>query len=298
MLQQTQVATVIPYWERWMAAFPTVESLAMASEDQILSLWQGLGYYRRGRMLWQGARQVAELGMPETAKSWETVSGVGRYTAGAIASIALSEAVPLVDGNVQRVYARLTADQGEEKTLAARAWNWAASNVDQARPGDWNQALMELGATVCKPVKIICDVCPVTSFCLAFKQGITESVPRPKPRVEAVSLSFETWIPVRDDHFGVCQIPAGQWWEGMWEFPRAVVLDSGMENAELRSVVGPGWVEHLGTIRHAVTKHRIQLSVSRVFCESAVDALSWVSLEELQELAMPAPMRKAIGMLR
>ena len=297
MLQQTQVSTVIPYWERWMARFPTVESLAVATEEDILSLWQGLGYYRRGRMLWQGAVQVCSNGMPTSASEWERVSGVGRYTGGAIASIALGEVVPLVDGNVQRVYARLNADTSEEKLLSKSAWDWAGSVVDSERPGDWNQALMELGATVCKPKDPSCSVCPLTGNCMAFRQGLQGSIPRAKVRQVTKSLSLETWIPLCEGRFGVRQIPASQWWEGMWEFPRASAT-SDVENAELRGIVGEGWVQHVGSFRHAVTHHRILLSVSRVYCESQVTGLQWVTGEELEKLSLPAPMRKALGMSR
>ncbi|HEY3780555.1 MAG TPA: A/G-specific adenine glycosylase [Fimbriimonadaceae bacterium] len=293
MLQQTQVATVIPYYNRWMTRFPTVESLAAADEQEVLSLWQGLGYYRRCRMLLEGAKQVFTHGLPTDANGWQKIKGVGRYTAGAIASIALNEPVPVVDGNVERVFARLTACDSGRPELTNKAWGWAQKVLSHERSGDWNQALMELGATVCTASNPSCEKCPIRSNCLAYKRGLVDELPRAKPKAATVKLQHAVWIPMHGSKIGVRQIPQGEWWEGMWEFPRVDKCKS----AELAAITGLGNIAALRTIRHSVTHHRIEVEVFTIECQTMSANLKWVTVEELQRLPMPAPQRKAFGLL-
>ncbi|MGE0784835.1 MAG: A/G-specific adenine glycosylase [Sandaracinaceae bacterium] len=187
MLQQTRVETVIPYYERFMARFPTTASLAEASQDDVLSYWSGLGYYRRARLLHEGVREVvARYGgaVPEDPADRRSLPGVGRYTAGAIGSIAFGRAEPLVDGNVARVLARVHAIDtplGQKDTERA-LWSHAEALVLGERPGDLNQALMELGATVCTPKRPTCLVCPWRAECRARAEGRTDALPVPKPK--------------------------------------------------------------------------------------------------------------------
>lgn len=278
MLQQTQVATVIPYYDRWMSRFPTLEALASASEADVLSLWQGLGYYRRCRMLLQGARWASEHGTPESASEWIRAPGVGRYTAAAIASISGGEKVAVVDGNVERVFARFTGCELSGPALTRAAWEWAEKQVPPDRPGDWNQAIMELGATVCKPREPLCPSCPLALDCLAFPDGRQASLPVPTAKPETVHLKQAAWVHLWENQYGLEQIPAGEWWEGMWRFPP--------------SSNGPG--KTIGVIRHSVTHHRIALSVHLV--TQPAGHLQWYSLEELKHLPMPAPQRRALKM--
>ena len=294
MAQQTQVGTVIPYWERWLARFPTVEALAAADEADVLAQWQGLGYYRRARLFLAGARWVARHGMPRTASGWKEVPGVGPYTAGAIASIAFGDPAPLVDGNVERVYARLADDASSDAPLHRAAWRWATEGVHGERPGDWNQALMELGATVCVPRAPLCERCPLTAHCLAHQRGTQASRPAPAKRRETVDLRFAVWVPVCEGRYGMRQIPSGEWWEGMWEFPRAP-LD---EEASLAKLVGEGWRQEAGTVRHAVTHHRIENRVSLVRCEERSPALEWFAEDELAAIPIPTPQRRALALVK
>lgn len=285
MLQQTQVATVIPYWERWMARFPSVDSLANADEQDVLSHWQGLGYYRRGRLLQAGAKYVLEHGLPTNAGGWLAVPGVGRYTAGAIASIAQGLPAALVDGNVERVFARLTACPSSGAALTKAAWVWAEDNLHRAGPGDWNQALMELGATVCRPQNPDCPSCPIKGSCTAVAEGDPTRFPtRVGPR-STVVMNFHVLVPLSvRGRFGVRQIPPGQWWEGMWEFPREDSLKA-LPNLE-------GKRTNLPTVRHSVTHHRITLHVERIEVESEDPGLTWLTPDEMEDLPMPAPQRK------
>jgi A/G-specific adenine glycosylase len=294
MLQQTQVETVLPYYVRWMTALPTVGALATADEQEVLSLWQGLGYYRRARLLRKGAEWIVTNGMPIELASWRRVPGVGPYTAAAVSSIAFGYSAAVVDGNVERVYARLAADDATGPTLRKAAWTWAERSLNEARPGDWNQALMELGATVCRPVKPQCPLCPLEERCIARQTWRVESFPTPRVRAPVVRLHHAVWIPVWRGRFGVRQIAAGQWWAGMWEFPRAKATD---ENETLRLLVGPGWVEHVATFRHSVTQHRIRVDVSLVRVEGTTEELRWLTFEELAALPMPSPQRKALRLL-
>ncbi|KAG9405704.1 hypothetical protein AC1031_003619 [Aphanomyces cochlioides] len=175
MCQQTRVDTVVQYFTKWMEVFPTIETLANADPDQVNSVWAGLGYYRRARMLHQGAKYVMEKfngEMPSDVESLKSIPGIGPYTAGAIASVAFQQVEPLVDGNVIRVFSRLRAIGGDpnHKPLLKHCWDSGKELIDENRPGDFNQALMELGATVCSIQTPSCESCPVKDFCLAYAQ--------------------------------------------------------------------------------------------------------------------------------
>ena len=287
MLQQTQIATVLPYYERWMARFPTVQALADSDEQEALSLWQGLGYYRRCRMLLAGARFVAEHGMPTGVKNWLKVPGIGRYTAGAIASISQQEPTPLVDGNVERVFARFTGCDLAGPALHKRAWEWAEKSLFKPRPGDWNQALMELGACVCKPAEADCPRCPLKDSCVANAKGLQRDLPKKAPKPQTIRLQEVVRIPYYSGSFGVRQIPEGEWWQGMWEFPRTRL-------GAIEQELGPGATEHAGAVKYQVTNHKLTMETYLQHCEVPVSGLTWVSPAELEKLPLPAPQRRAL----
>ncbi len=193
MLQQTRVQAVIPYFERWLARFPTVEALAFATLDEVLPLWSGLGYYSRARNIHRAARQIVdEHGgkLPAEAAELRKLPGIGPYTAGAISSIAYGRQAPLVDGNVARVFARLYAIDGNIKSTTANRllWRYAAELVPETDPGDFNQGLMELGATVCTPTRPSCLVCPIRRYCRAFAMGRQHDLPMMPARKRARDL--------------------------------------------------------------------------------------------------------------
>ena len=292
MLQQTGVSTVIPYFERWMRRFPTISALAQATEEEMLSHWQGLGYYRRGRNLWTAAKEMSSL--PETHEEWLKVRGVGSYTAGAIASIALGEAVPLVDGNVERVYSRLCNDAASGTALNRAAWQWATAELRHGCAGDWNQALMELGATVCKPKNPLCSECPLQQVCVAFNQGTQNELPIKTAKTKSVELHFAVWIPIYNNTFGLRQISPGQWWEGMWEFPKGAVAADTYVHGDLAQLLGDGWRKELPRLRHVVTHHKISLYPSVLHLNEPVDDLRWFTREELETLPLPSAQRKLL----
>jgi len=220
MLQQTRVATVLGYWDDWFERFPDVATLAAAELDEVLLAWQGLGYYRRARFLHRGARMVRDdLGgaIPTTYEGLRDIPGLGPYAAGAVASIAFGEPVPAVDGNVRRVLARWfdEADPGD-------AWyrDQAMELVDPVRPGDWNQALMELGATLCTPTAPVCGACRVASWCAAREAGTQEERPAPARRPKVTARTFVSAVVVTPDgSLLLRKRPADGLLGGMWSFP-------------------------------------------------------------------------------
>ena len=233
MLQQTRVATVIPYWERWLARFPTVAALAAAPLDDVLAHWAGLGYYSRARNLHAAAQQLGDQ-LPRSAAELRAVRGIGPYTAGAIASIAYGERVPLVDGNVARVVARLFAIELDIKSTAGGKALWQrAAEIMQAlpetsAPGDLNQGLMELGATLCSPTAPRCLVCPIATACAAARQGRQHELPvvaarkaeRDLPLVERTLV----WIE-EDGELLVGRRVRGGLFGGLWELPELAAAE-------------------------------------------------------------------------
>lgn len=279
MLQQTVVASVIEPYRRWMERFPTIEVLAAAELDEVLHAWQGLGYYRRARLLHQAAKEIAEHGWPQDRKGMQAVPGIGPYTAGAVLSIAFDLPEPLVDGNVERVYARLMADPTPPPALTKRAWAWAEAAMPPERPGDWNQALMELGATVCRPRTPLCHVCPWQGICQGT-QGDISLYPAPKSRPEMIELELPLAVCERNGKYALVRYPEGGWWAGMYGFPPAA---------------GPQGVE-IGRFKFVLTRHRLTVRVLRV--EQLEGEVEWFSPEQFADLALPALHRRAWDIVR
>lgn len=269
MLQQTRVETVVPYYQRFLKRFPTPAALADADEDAVLAHWSGLGYYRRARLLHTGVREVvARYGgqVPEDADARRALPGVGRYTAGAIGSIAFDRPEPIVDGNVTRVLARLLRIDTPVGATATtkRLWEEAASLVPSERPGDFNQALMELGATVCTPRRPQCDSCPLIEECGAYAHGEVDTLPIPKPKKAPITMKLsavvatsgrgaerQVWLVKGDQALfgGLWGVPMG---EGE---PRDALREAGLR-ARLQS-------EPVGRIEHLLSHRRLQVEVYR-----------------------------------
>jgi A/G-specific adenine glycosylase len=254
MLQQTQVDRVKEYFARFLERFPDVRALALAPEPEVLKRWEGLGYYRRARQLHAAAKQiVAEHGgeFPRTAAGLRGLPGIGRYTAGAIASIAFGEREPIVEANSRRVIARLVGHgapvggAGDEPL-----WRIAAELVPARDPGLFNQAVMDLGATVCTVTRPLCNKCPLAGSCVARATGRVEAIPS-LPRPRAVKQLRETALVLQaGDRVVVEQRGEGEWWEGLWDFPRAAAGERRRAGDRL-----------LGTVTYTVTHHRITCRV-------------------------------------
>lgn len=225
MLQQTQVDTVMPYFERFMTAFPTVRALAEAPLGDVLKLWEGLGYYSRARNLHHAAQIINNdfNGVfPATADGLQQLPGIGRYTAGAIASIAFGQSAPVLDGNVIRVFARLTDLDADvtQNAIKDQLWKLAEVWLSRERPGDYNQALMELGRTVCKPRNPLCEVCPVRDYCAAYKHGRQHLRPVKAKKAPIPHYDVAAGVIWHDDgRLLIAQRPLDGLLGGLWEFP-------------------------------------------------------------------------------
>jgi len=304
MLQQTRVETVIPYFERWMARFPTLADLARAGEQEVLQAWEGLGYYSRARNLHRAAQVVMEKHggrLPSTRDELEKLPGVGRYTAGAIASIAFGRDEPALDGNIRRVFARLF-----DVTVPARSpegdrmlWQLAAENLPPGRAGDFNQAVMDLGATICTPRMPACLVCPVEALCLARQRGVQEERPVLPRRRETPHYTVTAAVIQRDGQVLLARRPSEGLLGGLWEFPGGKqepeeTLEACLER-EIREELGVQIQvgAHLGIYQHAYTHFKVTLHAFR--CRlvdqqepQALEAseLRWTPLEQLPEFPM------------
>jgi A/G-specific adenine glycosylase len=268
MLQQTQVENVTPYFERFLQRFPTVEDLARAEGEEVLATWSGLGYYARARRLHQAARQIQDEGgqLPATVEGWRSLPGVGPYTAAAVASIAFGVVEPAIDGNAERVLCRVLALPGDTRRAAARRRlkETARRLLDPERPGDSNQALMELGATVCRPQRPECSRCPLRLACRAAALGRPEGFPAARSRQRTVRVSRHV-IVVRDGgHLLLFRRPEdSRRLAGMWELPWAEGDGGGSLEERLAERYGGKWRvgPSRGRIRHSITDHRFEIDV-------------------------------------
>ncbi|MFO7682545.1 MAG: A/G-specific adenine glycosylase [Chloroflexota bacterium] len=320
MLQQTQITTVIPYYERWLERFPTVQALAAASLDEVLKLWEGLGYYSRARNMYAAAQTIIDEWhgrFPTTTAQLKTLKGIGRYTAGAIASIAFDEPVPVLDGNVIRVLSRLTdlPDDVTATSTQKHLWQLAADLVSAQRPGDYNQALMELGQTVCLPQNPRCLLCPLAKPCLARQRGTQLERPVKPPRKHtphydvAAGIIWQNGQMGPDAKFLIAQRPLSGLLGGLWEFPggkqeKGETLAEALKREireELAIDIQVG--EFQTRINHAYTHFRITLHAFHAAHLSGepqhigVQDHAWVTLSDLDRYAFAVTDRKIIASL-
>ncbi len=321
MLQQTQITTVLPYYERWMTQFPTVADLAATPLDDVLKLWEGLGYYSRARNLHAAVQMVmADFNgrIPTTAAELMQLKGIGRYTAGAIASIAFNEPVPVLDGNVIRVLSRLT-DLQEDVTQTAtkkHLWQLAAALVPEQRPGDYNQALMELGQFICAPQKPLCLLCPLAKTCLARQRGTQLERPVKPPRKKTphydvvAGIIWQTDVsPLARGKFLIAQRPFDGLLGGLWEFPGGKQEDSeSLPQALQREIkeelaISIRVGDFVTSVKHAYTHFRITLHAFHAqYHAGEVQHLGvanhqWVTLHQLDDYAFAVTDRKIIQAL-
>jgi A/G-specific adenine glycosylase len=279
MLQQTRVETVIPYYERWLQRFPHVEALANASIDDVLKQWEGLGYYSRARNLHRAAQLVRERHrscIPASYHELKKLPGIGEYTASAVASIAFRQPYAAVDGNVRRVLSRVFDLEAGPLQLQS----YANRLLDQKRPGDFNQAMMELGATLCTPRSPACTTCPVRRLCRAHRNQTVHLRPAAKVRKELPVERVNTLVAVHNDEVLVAQRPPRGLLAGLWEFPAIDATDA---------------YSYVGTISHTFTHKRIDYHVFATAARVNI-AGRWTPVSELSTLAFSKAQRR-VGML-
>lgn len=272
MLQQTQVKTVIPYYERFLQRFPRVEQLGRASLDDVLTVWRGLGYYSRARRMWEGANYLLDLRggkMPEDYDTLLQVPGIGKYTAGAIASIAFGQRVPAIDGNVLRVVSRLLA--WPEPVETVRSYRHFSDHLavwqPALRPGDFNQALMELGAMVCTPSKPDCDRCSLSQVCECYLQDDVLLYPVKKAKAERQVVTRLTFVLRRGDSVYLQRRPSQGLLADLWEFPGVELHEDKVEKESLPIVMKGEWFNHF---QKAVLKRKFDEQVRGLLAKGVI----------------------------
>jgi A/G-specific adenine glycosylase len=293
MLQQTQVSTVLPYYKRFLVSFANLASLAKAKEEEVLRLWAGLGYYSRARNLHKAARLIMSRHhgrFPNTMNEMLALPGIGRYTAGAILSIAFKQPFPVLDGNVMRVFSRLFAIKGNIKSAQTQAklWKLAEDLVPRDRPGDWNQGLMELGALICVPESPRCGQCPLARLCAAYKAGAQDRLPQMPRSKKAVKLN---WICLWIERDGKMLLHKRQNSErflgGHWALPEPRHFHNGIQPKIDRIPIK--------RTSHSITHHRITLDVYRaaIPAKPLPHEMRWVPKRELNRMLVSSLWKKA-----
>lgn len=316
MLQQTQVATVRDYFERFMAALPTVQHLARADEQQVLRLWEGLGYYRRARGLHAAAKVVCEEmdgAFPQTVDELMTLPGIGRYTAGAIVSIAYDRPAPILEANTIRLLARLIALEDDPTKSAGqkKLWHVAEQLLPRKQVSRFNQALMELGSLVCTPREPKCDACPVESLCKARQLGTVDQLLPTTKKTSYTEVREAAVVVRRSRQVLLRQCGPDERWPGLWDFPRFRIDSEGplfatkeveaklVELTGVRATLGP----LMKTMKHGVTRYRITLDCYEAFHRggrlktSKAAPAQWVRPDELGEFPLSTTGRKIAKLL-
>lgn len=307
MLQQTQVATVIDYFNRFITAYPTINDLANADEQQVLKLWEGLGYYRRARNLHACAKLIVSEhngNVPNTVDDLLKLPGIGRYTAGAIASIAYDMPAPILDGNVVRVLSRWFAitDTTDDKQTKEKLWELAELLVPKKRAGDFNQAMMDLGAMICMSKSPACLMCPMVKMCQAHDQGIAETLPKRTPRTKPTTVSHHVISIERNGKYLFTQRPASGLWSNMWQMPTFEDTSEKELVLQIKTQLGlkAGQLKKAQSFKHQTT-HRT-ITFTHWQCNSSTGKLKptvglWRKLEDLSDLPLAKPQLKVVAFI-
>jgi len=310
MLQQTTVAAVIGYYQRFLDNFPTVDHLAATPLETVIDLWAGLGYYARARNLHAAARRVVEDfsgNFPEELEELMTLPGIGRSTAGAISALAFEKRAPILDGNVRRILCRLFAWQEAPRSSRAekQLWLWAELLTPRHRIHDYTQAIMDLGATVCTPRSPTCDACPLQGLCQARQLGLEQQLPL-RQKGKKVPVRVESALLVcRKDEILVRRRPASGLLGGLWEFPTITVPEGKTPAVQaerlLADLGGSGPLEPLGTIEHIYSHFRLELHLFRANLSEqflvAEEPGDWLPKYELKNLALHGAHKKGLKLL-
>ena len=293
LLQQTQVSRGLEYYDRFLTAFPTIHDLAVAPFEDVLKAWEGAGYYARARNLHRAAQQIARDGFPTSLTGLLGLPGVGRYTAGAVASIAFGEAVPVVDGNVRRVLSRVLFEPNPTEDWL---WHEAERVLEPSEPGDWNQAVMELGATICTPKNPLCVTCPVSRHCKALEAGAVSSTPAPKPRAAVKTIHAVALVAGTNGRYVLEQRPRRGLLGGLHGFPLEESPhplhshdDDALSRLLERFKLGPNGV-WLGSVSHTMTHRQFEICVYTVQFDAP-------DLEHPADVALSRLDQKILGLL-
>jgi A/G-specific adenine glycosylase len=335
MLQQTTVAAVVPYFERFTARFPDVQSLAEADVDEVLRLWEGLGYYSRARNLHRASRAIVSEHagqFPSEVEALQTLPGIGRYTAGAISSFAFDQPAAIVEANTERLYARLLALRDDVRASASHKllWQFAEELVPDKRAGDFNQALMDIGSKLCRPVDPDCESCPLQKYCGAFRNGLQKEVPVRKPAVAITAITELAVVLMHREQFLLRRRTESERWAGMWDFVRfeisaeessalplvqkrgrskSLFSPEGLELPQFavqktQSQIGlkPGPIVASTEFSYSVTRYKVQLIIfacsARMARVKSIDGVQWFSLDELPELPLSMTGRRMADWLK
>lgn len=312
MLQQTQVETVIPYYEKWLKRFPTIHHVAETTEDEILKMWEGLGYYARGRNFHKACVEVVRSyggKVPDDSDSFAKLKGVGPYTVAAVQSIAFQRPLPAIDGNVKRVVSRLLALKKPPSQSLSEIELFLKKNIFKEKPGDFNQAMMDLGATICRAQNPECLKCPVSSFCEAFNKNEVSAFPIPERRLVRPHYRIAVGVIWKGDKILVTRRPSKGLLGGLWEFPggkiekgespKECVVREIQEEVGLHVKAG----NSVGVIRHAYTHFSIEME--GILCQYlkgkpkalGCDAWRWIRWDEISSLAFPKANHKLFPLL-
>lgn len=312
MLQQTTVVAVIPYFERFLDRFPTVRELAVAEESDVLKLWEGLGYYSRARNIHKAAQVVVEKYdgvFPADVTGLQELPGIGRYTAGAIASFAFDLRAPIVEANTLRLYCRLLGYEGDPRSTAGQQvlWEFAERILPKTKPGRFNQALMELGATICSPREPACEQCPVSGFCGSFRDQTQASIPQLAKRAEITPITEASIAVRRNKAYLLRRRTSGERWAGLWDFVRfelaspvddlPAIVDQVQQRTGLQVDLGP----QLAELKHGVTRYRITLKCFTAESISGTlrtgEEWQWVTAANFDEFPLSVTGRKFAKLL-
>jgi len=324
MLQQTQVKTVIPYFLNWLNVFPTIKDLAASPIDKVLKAWEGLGYYRRARNLHEAAKIISQEHDGIFPKNFDDIlalPGIGPYTAGAVASLAFGQAKPIVDGNVERVLARVFAFDKPIDTGESKKWFWKKAAVlveegvrEHVDPGALNESLMELGAIVCTPAMPDCPTCPLKKKCLAKKRGLAGKLPLSGKKVRIQKIFMAAGVLRQSTGskiapYFIRKKEVGEWSGGLWEFPTIRFLPEERPEKILEKYFLSEWKlkvranAQIASLTHTVTHHRISLFVFSLELADAKTLIQktpttrWLDLKGLNKIAFPAAQKKILSSL-
>lgn len=298
MLQQTRVETVIPYYERFLSHFPTVQDLAEAEIDKLLNLWAGLGYYSRARNLQIAAQQIQTEfhgKFPQDLESLRSLKGIGAYTSAAIASIAFGKAHAAIDGNLERVISRLLAlRKNPKKEGREEIFQFAEKLVALGDPGDCNQAFMDLSSRICLPKQPRCEECPLQNFCQSYAKKIQMEIPMKEKKRAPTELKARGWVVIAEGELLLARRPKGEWLQGMWDIPWWLEQEA-MPPLKAATALGTS------TQKRTITSHKIAFTVEGFRCETKPkkihlpgDEFKWVKIADLHGVNLPRPSERAL----